>query len=83
MPGYRLSLPVRVGGKIHSVRLFDLFSQARKDISFAADRDVLRLIVVLNIYSELTLGQIPHMSLRRRNRIIASKEFFDRLHLCR
>ena len=83
MPGNGFSFAVRVRCQIDAVGLFDHLAQPGEKFSFAPDRDVTRLIIMLNIDSHLALGKISDMPVRCRHLIRRSEKFLDRFHLCR
>ena len=83
MPGNGFSFAVRVRCQIDAVSLFDHLAQPGEKFSFAPDRDVTRLIIMLNIDPHLTLGKISDMPVGGRHLIRGSEKFLDRFHLCR
>ena len=83
MPADGLPLTIRVGCEIDAIRLLRFFLQLREELTLAADRDVLRLIVMLDIDAEGALRHIDEMSHGGIDRILLAEKFFDRFHLCR
>ena len=78
MPGNRISLPVRVGCEIDFFCFFDLFAEVRQDVTLAADRDILRFVIMLHINAELALGKVTHMPVTGCYLIVRPQELLDR-----
>ena len=83
MPADGLSLTIRVGCEIDAIRLLRFLLQLREELALAADRDILRLIVMLDIDAEGALRHIDEMSHGGIDRILLAEKFFDRLYLRR
>ena len=73
MPGNGLSLPVRVGGEIHGIRLGGRFFQFLNQLFLPPDRLILGGEVVLQIHPHLAFGQIPQMAHAGLHRIRVSQ----------
>ena len=64
MPGYCLSLSIRIRSKINIICLTGCTFQFIYNLSLAADGNVLRLKIVLNVHSESFHRQISYMAHR-------------------
>ena len=62
MPGDRLPLAVRVRCEIDAVRFFHELAKARQKLALAADRNILRFIIMFYIDSHFALGKIADMT---------------------
>ena len=83
MPGNRFPLTVRVRCQIYFFRFFNLLAKIRQDIPLAADGNIFRFIIMLNINSQLALRQIPYVTVACGHLIIRAKELLDCFYLCR
>ena len=74
MPRNRFSLAVRVRRENDGLRALRFLADALKHFAAAADGDVLRLKIMLNVHAELGFGQIPHVALRRFDLIASAQK---------
>ena len=81
MPGNGFTLAVRVGREKDVVGLGRLLAQSREQIALAADRDVLRFIVVFRVDTHAALRQVAHVPVRRGDIIAVAQKPFDCLDL--
>ena len=81
VPGDRLALAVRVGGKIDTVTLLGRLFQLLDECALPLDNLISRLKVVLNVDTQARLRQIAHMAHGGGHLIAAAQIFFDGLRL--
>ena len=62
VPGDRFPLHIRVGCKVDGLRIFRFLADALKHITPAAQRDVLRRKIMLDVHAELAFGKVAHMA---------------------
>ncbi len=73
------TLAVRVACQKNAIGFFRRVLQALDDAALAANRDVARLKIILDIHTEGTFGQISHMPHRGHDDIVRAKIFTNRL----
>ena len=83
MPGDGFSLAVRVGGQIDFPALLGRLFQIGDDILLPLDGLVVGHKALFNVYTDLALGQVPHMPHGRLYLIAGTKIFSNRLRLGR
>ena len=79
MPCNGLSLAVFIICQPHRVGLFHRFLQVGHQLVLLLGNLVLRLILVLYVYTHLLLGKIADMSVARLDYIVLAKEFLNGL----
>ena len=83
MPGDRLPLPVRVGGKVDLFALLGLLFQRGDELLLILHFNVVRFEAVLDVHTDLALGQIPDVSHGCHYFIAGTEIFLDRFGLGR
>jgi len=82
MPGYGLSLTVRVSCQINLISLFYFLAQLGKHIPFSPDGDILGFIVMFRIKSQLAFGKVPYVASGGIHLIVAAQKLLDGLYFC-
>ena len=83
MPGNRLTLSVGVGRQVDIGRALGHFLQLGQRLTLAPNGDVFGRKAVLDVDTELALGQIPQVTHGRLHRVTLPEVFPDRSCLCR
>ena len=83
MPGDGLSFPVGVGGQIDFVALLGLLLQRGDELLLVLHFNIVRFEAVLDVHTDLALGQIPDVSHGRHHFIAGTEIFLDRFGLGR
>ena len=81
MPGNGLSFAVGVACQIDFIGILGIFLKCLDEVPLAADIDVFRCEIMLDIDAELTFRQIAQMSHRSAHHVFSSQIFFDGLGL--
>ena len=77
MPGNRLSLAVRVGGKIDLFGVLRFLSDLFEDVAPAAQGDILGLKAVVDVHPGLALGKIAHVTVGSDHLVMTAQKFSD------
>ena len=72
MPRNRLALAVRVRREDDGFRALRLFADALEHLAPAANGDVLRFKIVLDVHAKLGFGQIPNVPLRGLHLVVSA-----------
>ena len=81
MPGYCLSLAVRVGCEEDLVCRLSFRVELADNVSLAADVYIVRFKIVFDIYTERAFGKVADVSDRRRYLVVRAKIALDRVYL--
>ena len=83
MPADCLSFAVRVCCKVDLGSVFCFLADPAENITASTDSDVFQIKIMININTQLALGQITYMSLGSFNLISFSQIFSDGFCFCR
>ena len=83
MPADRFPLTVRVCCEIDLRCVLRFLADTAQDIAAPADRDILQVIIMINVHAKLTLGKIADMPLGSFHLVSFSKILADRFCLRR
>ena len=83
MPGDSFSFPVRVRGQVDHFRLLYFLAQLCQYIALPPNGNILGLIIMLRVNTQLTFRQIPDMAVGSVHLIVGTQKLFDRLYFSR